>query len=80
LNNVGNGLLSYTTSLVDVLEGIEFLGALMLDDPHLIKITLEGDKIQSNRGAHLAKRTLADRAVKVEVIESDFAVEIDRLR
>jgi hypothetical protein len=40
LYDVGNGLLTNAAALVDVFEGIEFLGALMLDDPHLAKGSL----------------------------------------
>ena len=35
LDNVGDGLLLYATCLVNVLEGIHFLGSLMFNDPHL---------------------------------------------
>lgn len=35
LYDVGYGLLTNAAALVDVFKGIEFLGALMLDDSHL---------------------------------------------
>jgi hypothetical protein len=36
LDDIGYSLLTDTSRFVDVFEGIEFFGALMLDHPHLV--------------------------------------------
>ena len=50
MDDVGHSLLSKTTSLVDVLEGIEFFGALMLDNPHLLEKIISQEETMGSNG------------------------------
>jgi len=55
---------------------------LLLDTSRLVDV-LEGVELLQPLvldDAHLAERALADRAVEIEVVEADLAVEVDRLR
>lgn len=49
LDDICDSLLSYTSSFVDVLQGIELFRALMLDDPHLIGWRGSGNLIGGRR-------------------------------
>jgi hypothetical protein len=79
LNHVSNGLLPDALRFVDVLESVQLLRSLVFDDAHLQGQSSGAFRREDGRVyACLAESTLAYRSVEVEVVKSDFAVEVNR--
>jgi hypothetical protein len=76
LNDVGDCLLLDTPSLVDILEGVQFLGSLVLNNANLGTVISAIEKRERLWGTDLAEGTLAHCAVEVEVVEVDLTLEI----
>ena len=69
LNDIGDGFHLYTFRLVDVLESVRDLGALVLHDAHLTSNGLARRGHAQRRRAYLAKGALADHPQEVKVLD-----------
>lgn len=77
LNDVGDGLHFDAFCLVDVLEGVELAGLLVLDDADLGGC--QGERERDTEETHLAKGALAHTAKEDKVEEGDFAIKVNGL-